>query len=78
MRDRHAYNADDIATRAIQTATARRATLIGQDAAASVVVRLAHTVPAVNAELAQRAMHGVIINMLHNVFREAISNITSG
>jgi hypothetical protein len=57
LRDRHAYNADDIATRAIQAATAQRTTLIGQDVAASVVARLAHTVPELNAELAYMKMH---------------------
>jgi hypothetical protein len=51
LRDRHAYNADDIATRAIEAATAQRTTVIGQDVAASVVARLAQTVLDIGAEL---------------------------
>ena len=51
LRDRHAYNAGDIATRAIEAATAQRTTVIGQDVAASVVARLAQTVLDINAEL---------------------------
>ena len=51
LRDRHAYIADDIATRAIEAATAQRTTVIGQDVAASVVARLAQTVLDIGAEL---------------------------
>ena len=51
LRDRGAYNAGDIATRAIEAATAQRTTVIGQDVAASVVARLAQTVLDLNAEL---------------------------
>jgi hypothetical protein len=53
LRDRHAYNAGDIATRAIEAATAQRTTVIGQDVAASVVARLAQTVLDINAELVE-------------------------
>jgi transposase len=51
LRDRDAYIADDIATRAIEAATAQRTTVIGQDVAASVVARLAQTVLDIGAEL---------------------------
>ena len=51
LRDRHAYIADDIATRAIEAATAQRTTVIGQDVAASVVARLAQTILDIGAEL---------------------------
>jgi transposase len=51
LRDRHAYNASDIATRAIEAATAQRTTVIGQDVAASMVARLAQTILDLNAEL---------------------------
>ena len=51
LRDRHAYNAGDIAARAIEAANAQRTTVIGQDVAASVVARLAQTVLDLNAEL---------------------------
>jgi transposase len=51
LRDRGAYNAGDIATRAIEAATAQRTTVIGQDVAASVVARLAQTVLDIDAEL---------------------------
>jgi hypothetical protein len=51
LRDRHAYHADHIATRAIEAANAQRTTVIGQDVAASVVARLAQTVLDLNAEL---------------------------
>lgn len=51
LRDRHAYNAADIAARAIEAANAQRTTVIGQPVAASVVARLAHTVLDLNAEL---------------------------
>src|SRR4029077_8213110 len=51
LRDRDAYLADDIATRAIEAATAQRTTVIGQDVAASVVARLAQTVLDIGAEL---------------------------
>ena len=51
LRDRHAYNAGDIAARAIDAANAQRTTVIGQSAAASVVARLAQTVLDLNAEL---------------------------
>jgi transposase len=53
LRDRGAYNASDIATRAIQAATAQRTTVIGQDVAASVVTRLAQNVLDRNAELVE-------------------------
>jgi Transposase IS116/IS110/IS902 family len=53
LRDRGAYNASDIATRAIQAATAQRTTVIGQDVAASVVTRLAQNVLDLNAELVE-------------------------
>lgn len=52
LRDRHAYNAGDIAVRALDAAQAQRATVIGQAVAASVVARLAQTVLNLNAELA--------------------------
>jgi transposase len=52
LRDRHAYNAGDIAARAIDAANAQRTTVIGQAVAASVVARLAQTVLDLNAELA--------------------------
>jgi transposase len=52
LRDRHAYNAADITTRAIDAANAQRTTVIGQDVAASVVARLAQAVLDLNAELA--------------------------
>jgi transposase len=52
LRDRHAYNAGDIAARAIEAANAQRTTVIGQDVAASVVARLAQAVLDLNAELA--------------------------
>jgi transposase len=51
LRDRHAYNAGDIAARAIEAAHAQRTTVIGQDVAASVVARLAQSVLDLNAEL---------------------------
>lgn len=51
LRDRHAYNAGDIAARAIEAANAQRTTVIGQDVAASVVARLAQSVLDLNAEL---------------------------
>jgi hypothetical protein len=53
LRDRGAYKASDIATRAIQAATARRTIVIGQDVAASVVTRLAQNVLDLNAELVE-------------------------
>jgi len=52
LRDRHAYNAGDIAARAIEAANAQHTTVIGQAVAASVVARLAQTVLDLNAELA--------------------------
>jgi Transposase len=52
LRDRHVWNADDIATRAIEAAYAQRTTVIGQAVAASVVARLAQTVLDLNGELA--------------------------
>lgn len=52
LRDRHAYNAGDIAARAIDAANAQRTTVIGQAVAASVVARLAQTVLDLNAEIA--------------------------
>jgi transposase len=52
LRDRHAYNAGDIAARAIDAGNAQRTTVIGQAVAASVVARLAQTVLDLNAELA--------------------------
>jgi transposase len=52
LRDRHAYNAGDIAARAIDAANTQRTTVIGQAVAASVVARLAQTVLDLNAELA--------------------------
>jgi transposase len=51
LRDRHAYNAGDIAARAIEAANAQRTTVIGQDVAASVVARLAQSVLNLDAEL---------------------------
>jgi transposase len=51
LRVRHAYNAGDIAARAIEAANAQRTTVIGQDVAASVVARLAQSVLDLNAEL---------------------------
>jgi transposase len=51
LRDRHVWNAGDIATRAIQAANAQHTTVIGQAVAASVVARLAQTVLDLNAEL---------------------------
>ena len=52
LRDRGAYNASDIATRAVEAATAQRTTVIGQDVAAPMVARLARNVLDLNAELA--------------------------
>jgi transposase len=52
LHDRHAYNASDIANRAIDAANSQRTTVIGQEVAASVVARLAQTVLDLNAELA--------------------------
>jgi len=52
LRDRHAYNAGDIAARAIEAANAQHTTVIGHPVAASVVARLAQTVLDLNAELA--------------------------
>ena len=52
LRDRHAYNAGDIADRAIAAANSQRTVVIGQDAAATVVARLARNVLDLNDELA--------------------------
>ena len=52
LRDRHAYNADDIADRAIAAANSQRTVVIGQDVAATVVARLARNVLDLNDELA--------------------------
>ena len=52
LRERHAYNAGEISTRAIEAANAQHTTVIRQDIAASVVARLAQTVLDLNAELA--------------------------
>ena len=52
LHDRHAYNASDIANRAIDAANSQRTTVIGQEVAASVLARPAQTVLDLNAELA--------------------------
>ena len=52
LRDRHAYNAGDIADRAIAAANSQRTVVIGQDVAATVVARLARNVLDLNDELA--------------------------
>jgi transposase len=52
LRDRHAYNAGDIADRAIAAANSQRTVVIGQDVAATVVARLARNVLDLNHELA--------------------------
>jgi transposase len=52
LRDRHAYNAGDLATRAIDAANSQRTTVIGQHVAATVVARLAQTILDLNTELA--------------------------
>ena len=51
LRDRHTYNAGDLAARAMAATNAQRVTVIGQQVAASVVARLAQTVLDLNAEL---------------------------
>jgi hypothetical protein len=50
VRDRHAYNAGDIAARAIDAANVQRTAVIGQAVAASVVARLAQTFLDLNAD----------------------------
>jgi len=50
LRDRHAYNAGDIAARAIDAANVQRTAVIGQAVAASVVARLAQTFLDLNAD----------------------------
>ena len=52
LRDRHAYNASDLATRAIAAADAQRTVVAGQRVAATVVARLAQTILDLDAELA--------------------------
>jgi hypothetical protein len=51
LRDRHAYNASDIAARAITAANAQRSVVAGQHVAAMVVARLAHNILDLDAEL---------------------------
>ena len=52
LRDRHAYNASDLATRAIAAADAQHTVVAGQHVAASVVARLAQNIVDLDAELA--------------------------
>jgi transposase len=52
LRDRHAYNASDIAARAITAANAQRTVVAGRHVAAMVVARLAHNILDLDAELA--------------------------
>jgi len=52
LRDRQAYNAGDLAARAIEAANLQRTTVIGQHVAAAVVARLAQTILDLNTELA--------------------------
>jgi transposase len=52
LRDRHAYNASDLATRAIAAADAQRTMVAGLHVAATVVARLAQNILDLAAELA--------------------------
>jgi transposase len=52
LRDRHAYNAGDLAARAIAAANSQRTVVAGQHVAATVVARLAQSILDLDAELA--------------------------
>jgi transposase len=52
LRDSHAYNAGDLAARAIAAADAQHTVVAGQHVAAMVVARLAHNILDLDAELA--------------------------
>jgi transposase len=52
LRDRHAYNAGDLAARAIAAANSQRTVVAGEHVAATVVARLAQSILHLDAELA--------------------------
>ena len=64
LRDRHAYNAGDVATRAIAAARSQHTVVIGQQVAATVVAHLAHNVLDLDAELTD------VDAMIENTFQQ--------